>query len=86
MIFYYFIINLFSIYICGKKDEKKPTHHLPCIQREEKRERKKVLLSLQIGHSSKNLPFSPRNQKNFHSHQERKITRRLWGARISSWI
>ena len=80
MIFYYFIINLFSIYICEKKDEKQPTHHLPCIQREKKRERS----SLQFDPSSKNLPFSPRNQKNFHIHQERKITRRLWGSRISS--
>ena len=59
--------------------------HASNVRRREK-EGRKVLFSLQFGPSSKNLPFSPRNQKNFHIHQERKITRRLRGARISSWI
>ncbi len=59
-------------------------HHLSMQPTLEEKRRKKVLLSLQFGPSTKNLPFSPRNQKNFHIHQERKITRRLWGARISS--
>ena len=51
-----------------------------------KRERNKVLLFLQFGPFTKNSPFSPKNQMNFHSYQETKMLRRAWGVRISSWI
>ncbi|KHG11115.1 hypothetical protein F383_15841 [Gossypium arboreum] len=47
---------------------------------------KEVFISLQFGPSTKNSPFLPKNQKNFHSYQERKMLRRLWEVRISSWI
>ena len=59
-------------------------HHLSMQPTLEEKRRKKVLLSLQFGPFTKNSLFSPRNQKNFHSFQERKIIRRQWGARMSS--
>ncbi|KHF99409.1 hypothetical protein F383_38377 [Gossypium arboreum] len=52
---------------------------------EEKR-KKEAFSSLQFGPSTKNSPFSPKNQKNFYSYQERKMLRRLWDVKISSWV
>ena len=66
-------------------EEKMKNHHLlPCIPTYEEKRKKATFFSLQFGPFTKYSPFSLRNQKNFHIHQERKITRRLWGARISS--
>ena len=59
-------------------------HLLPMHPTYEEKRRKETLLSLQFGPFTKYSPFSLRNQKNFHSYQERKIIRRQWGARISS--
>ncbi|KHG08973.1 hypothetical protein F383_36184 [Gossypium arboreum] len=60
-------------------------HHLfPMHPTYEEKRKKETFFSLQFGPFIKNLPFSLRNKKNFYSHQERKMARRLWEARISS--
>ena len=61
--------------------KKLSSFHATNVRREEKKE---SFPFLQFGPFTKNSLFSPRNQKNFHSFQERRITRRQWGARISS--
>ena len=64
----------------------KKNHHLFHATNVRREEKKENFLSLQFGPFTKNSPFSPKNQMNFHSYQETKMLRRAWGVRISSWI